>query len=145
MFKPVQRNCLEWKKVKISTDNAAFASFYTNEANKNKWWTPTVTPDTPLVEGFLSLTVMLPGAPGRLANGGCTPYKIRKATGEMTGEAIAGVSEDGMALIQDFMMAESQLKAPTTEGGPQTKIPAMSCKHSRLARPPNKLRRIGPK
>ena len=59
------------------------------------------------------------------------------------GEASAGVSKDGMALIQDFMMAASQLKAPTMEGGPQTKTPAMSYKHSRLARPSNKLRRWG--
>ena len=64
------------------------------------------------------------------ANGGCTPYKVWKAAGEMAGEASAGVSKDVMALIQDFMMAASQLKAPTTEGGPQTEIPAMSCEYS---------------
>ena len=50
--------------------------------------------------------------------------KMWKAAGEMAGEASAGVSEDDMALIQDFMMAASQLKAPTTEGGPQTKSPS---------------------
>ena len=31
----------------------------------------------------------------------------------------------------------------TTEGGAQPKIPAMSCEHSRLARPSNELRRWG--
>ena len=36
LFKPAQRNCLEWKKVKISNNKAAFATFYANEANKNK-------------------------------------------------------------------------------------------------------------
>ena len=131
------------EKVKISNNKAAFATFYADERNKNKWWTPTATPEKPLVEVFLSLTVMLPGTLGYLANEGCTPYKMWKAAGEMAGEASTGVSEDGMALIQDFMMAESQLKAPTTEGGPQTKIPAMSCEHSRLAIPSNKLCRWG--
>ena len=61
------------KKVQISNDKAAFATFYADERNKNKWWTPTATPDNPLMEVFLSLTVMLPGALGRLANGECTP------------------------------------------------------------------------
>ena len=59
----------------------------------------------------------------------------------MAGEASAGVSEDDMALIQDYMMGASQLKALTTEGGAQPKIPAMSCEHLRLARPSNELRR----
>ena len=103
--------------MKISNDKAAFATFYANEVNKNKWWTPTATPERPLVEVFLSLTVMLPGVLGRLANGGCTPYKMWKAAGEMAGEVNAGVSEDDVILIQDFMMTASQLKAPTIEGG----------------------------
>ena len=92
-------------------------TFYAHEANKNKWWTLTATPESPLVDVFLPLTVMLPGALGRLANGGCTPYKMWKAAGEMAGEASAGVSKDDVLLIQDFMMAASQLKAPTIEGG----------------------------
>ena len=66
-----------------------------------------------------------------------------KAAGEMAGEASAGVNEDNMALIQDYMMSASQLKAPATDGGLQTKVPAMSCKHLRLARPSNKLCRRG--
>ena len=139
LFKPAQRNCLEREKVKISNDKAAFAMFYANEANENKWRAPTATPENPLVEVFLSLTVMLKGVLGHLANEGCTPYKIWKAVGEIAGEASASVSEDDMILIQDFMMAASHLKAPTTEGGPQTRVPAMNCEHSRLARPPSKL------
>ena len=117
MFKPAQKNYLEWEKVKISNDKAAFATFFANAANKNKWRTPTVTPDNPLVEVFLPLMVQLPGALGCLANGGFTPYKMRKAAGEMAREASAGVSEDNVSLIQDFMMAASQLKAPASEGG----------------------------
>ena len=101
--------------MKISNDKAAFATFYADERNKNKWWTPTATPENPLVE--VLLTVMLSGALVRLANGGSTPYKMWKAAREMVGEASAGVSKDDMALIQDFMMAVSQLKASTTEGG----------------------------
>ena len=58
------------KKVKISNDKSAFATFYADERNKNKWWTPTATPENPLVEVFLLLMVMLPGGLGRLANGG---------------------------------------------------------------------------
>ena len=64
-----------------------------------------------------------------------------KAAGEIAAEASAGVSEDGMILIKDFMMADSQLKAHTTEGGPQTRVPSTNCKHSRLARLSSKLRR----
>ena len=45
LFKTAQRNCLEWKKVKISNDKAVFAAFYANKANENTWWTPTATPD----------------------------------------------------------------------------------------------------
>ena len=47
--------------MKISNDEAVFATFYANTVNENKWWTPTATPDNPLVEVFLPLTVMLPG------------------------------------------------------------------------------------
>ena len=57
----------------------------------------------------------------------------------LQGEASAGVSEADMILIQDFMMAASQLKALTTEGGTKTKVPAISCEHSRLARPSKEL------
>jgi len=131
LFKPAQRNCLEWKKVKISNNKAAFATFYANAANKNKWWTPMVTPDNPLVEMFLPLTVLLPGALGRLANMGCTPYKMWKAAGEIAGEASAGVNEDDVSLIQDFMMAASQLKAPATGGGVHARVPALNCERHR--------------
>ena len=66
----------------------------------------------------LPLTVMLPGGIGHLPYKGVMPYEMWKVTGKMTGEASAGVSEDDMALIQDYMMGASQLKAPTMEGGP---------------------------
>ena len=76
LFKPTQDNCFKWEKKKISNDKVAFAMFYVNERNKNKWWTQTSAPDNPLVEVFLPLTVMLSGALGGLANRGCTPYKM---------------------------------------------------------------------
>ena len=63
----------------------------------------------------------------------------------MAEEASAGVSKDDVLLIQDFMMAASQLKAPATEGGAHARVPAMNCEHSRLARPSGELRRWGRK
>ena len=93
------------------------------------------------MEVFLPLTVLLPGTLGRLANAGCTPYKMWKAAGEMAGEASAGVSEDDVSLIQDFVMAAIQLKAPATGGGAYARVPALNCEHARLARPSNELKR----
>ena len=61
------------KKIKFSNNRAAFATFYADDNNKNRWWTPTVTPENLLVEVFLPLPVMLPGALGCHAKGGCTP------------------------------------------------------------------------
>ena len=58
-------------------------------------------------------------------------------------EANAGINEEDIALIQDYMMGTSQLKAPTPEGGPQRKIPAIGCEHLRLARPSNELCLLG--
>jgi hypothetical protein len=56
LFKPAQENCYKWKKVKVSDDKAAFATFYSDKANRNKWWTPTATAEHPLVECHLLLT-----------------------------------------------------------------------------------------
>ena len=43
LFKPAQDNCYTWKKVKVSDNKTAFATFYADKKNKNKWWTPTAT------------------------------------------------------------------------------------------------------
>ena len=87
--------------MKISNNKAAFATFYVDDKNKKRWWRPTATPENPLVEVFLPLTVMLPGAFSCHADRGYTPYTMWKATGEMAGEASAGISEEDIALIQD--------------------------------------------
>ena len=57
------------EKVKISKDKGMLTTFHADNRNKNKWWIPTATPENTLVEVFLLLTGMLPGALGRLANG----------------------------------------------------------------------------
>ena len=62
-----------------------------------------------------------------------------KVVGELAGAASFGTEEDDTVLVQDYMMTASQPKAPTTEGGPQPKIPVMSCEHPRLARPSAEL------
>ena len=92
--------------MKISNDKALVATLYTNDANTNKRRTPTATPENPLVEVFLPLTVMLLGALGRPANGGCTSYNIWKAARKMAGEASAGVNKRGF----EFMVSYDRCK-----------------------------------
>jgi hypothetical protein len=105
LFKPAQENCHKWKKVKISTDKGAFAAFYADESNNNKWWTPAAEADQPLAEAYLPLTIMLPGALGRLAVAGCTPFEMWKDAGELAGTASLGIEEDAVTLVQDYMLA----------------------------------------
>ena len=66
-----------------------------------------------------SHTSRLPGALGRLAISGCTPFGMWKSVGELTGTTRLGIEEDDVVLVQD----------PVTEGGPQSKTPAISCEH----------------
>ena len=127
--------------MKVSNDKWVFAVFYAEKRNKNKWWTPAALPDHPLVEAHLPLTIILPGALGRLAVAGYTPFEMWKAAEELAGTASVDIKEDNVILVQDYMMVACQLKAPALLGGSQSKTPALNYKHLQLTKPSAELRR----
>ena len=92
-----------------------------------------------------SHTSRLPGALGRLAISGCTPFGMWKSVGELTGTTRLGIEEDDVVLVQEYMMVAFQLEAPPLLGGAQPKTPALNCKHLRLTRPSAELRQWGRK
>ena len=59
---------------------------------------------------------MQPRALGRLAVAGCTPFETGKTVGELASIARVGIDEDNVTLVQDYMMAACQLKAPALGG-----------------------------
>jgi hypothetical protein len=109
------------KKVKVSDDKEAFATFYTDKENKNKWWVPTFTQEHPFIEAHLPLKSMLSRALVWLATSGCTPVEMWNVAGELAGTASSGIEGDNVVLIQECTLAVIQVKAPATEGRPQKK------------------------